>query len=361
MHKPIPTARSTRAAWRPWMRRSLGTALAAGCLLLWACQKNAAPGGDAAPASAAASTASAKPQLEARDTGAPESAAEGVTLTPDQVEKLGVATQPARAIEYREEAAGYGAVVNHESIAQAAAELATAQATERLSRSALLRAKKLEGTPGAVSADVDETAAQKAQVDAAALTLTTRRLSSMFGMKPPWRNGAGDTALQELASGKIKLVRVTFPLGLVSGPAPASLRAAHLGADKPGMGWKMNAVWDAPADANIPGRSFFAQLAGSDAGEGERLQVWAPVGEPISGVVIPAAAAVMSEGKYWCYVEKKPGTFERIEIDTTRPTADGYFVTGGGVTGGIGAGDAVVTAAAGQLLAKESGSVSEPD
>jgi hypothetical protein len=336
------------------MRRSFGAALAAGCLLLWACQKGAVPGGDATSASAAAAPAGAKPQPKTRDSQ--ESAAEGVTLTADQVEKLGVATQPARAIEYREEAAGYGVVLNHESIAQAAAELATAQASERLSRSALLRAQKLDGTPGAVSADVEETAAQKAQVDAAALTLTTRRLSSMFGMKPPWSNGRGDAALQELASGKIKLVRVTFPLGLVSGPTPASLRAAHIGAGKPGMGWTMKVVWDAPADANIPGRSFFAQLVGSDAGEGERLQVWAPVGEPKSGVVIPTAAAVMSDGKYWCYVEKKPGTFERIEIDTTRPTADGYFVTGG-----VGAGDEVVTAAAGQLLAKESGSSAEPD
>ncbi len=357
MHKLIPTARSTRTAWpRPRMHRSFGTVLAAGCLLLSACQKDAAPGGDAAPASAAAPAASGKPQPAASDTGARESAAEGVTLTPDQVEKLGVAAEPARSIEYREEAAGYGVVVNHESIAQAAAELATAQATERLSRSALLRAKKLEGTPGAVSADVEEAAAQKAQVDAAALTLTTRRLSSMFGMKPPWSNGGSDAALQELASGKIKLVRVTFPLGLLSGAAPASLRAAHIGANKPGMGWKMNVVWDAPADANIPGRSFFAELTGGDAGEGERLQVWAPVGEPKSGVVIPAAAAVMSEGRYWCYVEKKPGKFERIEIDTTRPTADGYFVAVG-----VGAGDEVVTAAAGLLLAKESGSGSEPD
>jgi hypothetical protein len=362
MHKFIPTARSARAVWPgPWVRGSFGIVLAAGCLLLWACQKGAAPGGDTPPPSAAASTASTKPQSAAPDAGAAagakESAAEGVTLTPEQVEKLGVATQPARTIEYREEAAGYGVIVNHDSIAQAAAELATAQATERLSRSALLRAKKLDGTPGAVSGDVEETAAQKAQVDAAALTLTTRRLSSMFGMKPPWANGGSDAALQELASGKIKLVRVTFPLGLVSGAAPASLRAAHIGANAPGTGWKMNVVWDAPADANIPGRSFFAQLTGSDAGEGERLQVWAPVGAPTSGVVIPAAAAVMSEGKYWCYVEKKPGRFERIEVDTSRPTADGYFVTGGGV----GAGDQVVTAAAGQLLAKESGSSAEPD
>ncbi len=43
-------------------------------------------------------------------------------------------------------------------------------------------------------------------------------------------------------------------------------------------------VWDAPADSNIPGRSYFALLKGADAGEGERLTVWAPVGESLSGV-----------------------------------------------------------------------------
>jgi hypothetical protein len=64
----------------------------------------------------------------------------------------------------------------------------------------------------------------------------------------------------------------------------------------------------------------------------------------------------MSEGKYWCYIEKKPGTFERVELDTSKPTPDGYFVTAG-----VAAGDKVVTAAAGQLLAKESASGAEPD
>jgi hypothetical protein len=315
--------------------------LAAGCLLLGACHKATPPGGEAPTAS---------------EVTGKHSAGEGVSLTPDQMRKLGVVTQAAPATEYSEEAAGFGVVVNHETIAQAAAELATAQATERLSRSALSRARRLAGTPGAVSVDVEETAAQKAEVDAAALTLTTRRLSSMLGMNPPWKNGDRDAVLQDLAGGKIKLLRVTFPLGTLSGATPVSLRATHIGGNKPGMGWKMNVVWDAPADASVPGRSFFAQLVGSDAAEGERLQVWAPIGKSSSGVVIPAAAAVMSEGKFWCYIEKKPGTFERIEIDTTRPASDGYFVTEG-----VGAGDKVVTTSAGQLLAKESASGSEPD
>jgi hypothetical protein len=357
MHKHYRLSRSTGAAWSgPWMRRSLSAVLAAGCLLLGACHKTTSSAGEAPPASDAKAAENPKSQAAAKkDADIKEDAAEGVTLTSEQVEKMGIATQPAQALDYSEEAAGFGVVVNHESIAQAVAELATAKATERLSRSSLSRAQKLDGTPGAVSADVEEAAAQKAEVDAAALTLTSRRLSSALGMNPPWKNGDKDGILQGLAAGKIKLVRLTFPLGALSGGTPARLRAAHIGA-RPGTGWKMNVVWDAPADATVPGRSFFAQLVGSDAGEGERLQVWAPIGEPVAGVVIPAAAAVMSDGKFWCYVEKKPGTFARVELDTGRPTSDGYFVTEG-----VGAGDKVVTAAAGQLLAKESGSAAEPD
>jgi hypothetical protein len=229
------------------------SAVIAGCLLLSACHKAAPSGSEASQA------ASVKPAAAAK-----ESASEGVSLTPDQVEKLGIVIQAAPATDYSQEAAGFGVVVNHETIAQAAAELATAQATERLSRSALARARKLSGTPGAVSADVEETAAQKAEVDAAALTLTTRRLSSILGMNPPWKNGNSDAILQELAAGKVKLLRVTFPLGALTGGVPGSLRAAHIGANKPGMGWKISVVWDAPAGAFS--RGSWAAMPGKASG-----------------------------------------------------------------------------------------------
>jgi hypothetical protein len=434
MNMSIFRPRSARmASPSHWARRQVSgavcllSALCLGCLLVAGCHKT--PATAAEPASDA--KAGAKPKPEAggkKDAGAKEEAAgkeeasEGVALTPDQVEKLGLVTQTAEATKYTEEASGYGVVVVHETIAQAAAELVTARATERQSQSALSRAKRLSGTPGAVSADVEETAIQKAEVDTAALTLTRQRLSATLGMNPPWKNDENSPILQELASGRIKLVRVTFPLGALSAGIPASLRAAHIGgtdkaaktdkadkadkaddkadkadkaddkadkadkaddkadkadkaddkaakadkaddkaakADKAATaakGWKMNSVWDAPADATVPGRSFFALLKGSDAGEGERLLVWAPIGETVSGVVVPVAATVLSEGKYWCYVEKKPGAYVRTEVDTGIPTADGYFVDDGVV-----AGDKIVVTAAGQLLAKESNSGAESD
>ncbi len=280
----------------------------------------------------------------------------GVTLTAEQIKKLGLVTEAVKSIDYTEETAGYGVVVAHEAIAQAVAELVTARATANLSQSAWSRVKRLAGTPGAVSADVEEAAANKAEVDAAALTLTIQRMSSTLGMNPPWKAGENNATLRELAGGHIKLVRVTFPLGALSGAIPASLRAAHIGVGKPHEGWTMTKVWDAPADASVPGRSFFALLKGSDAGEGERLLVWAPIGVAVPGVVVPLAAAVMSDGRYWCFVEEKPGTFVKSEIDTARTVAEGYFVTAG-----VAAGERVVTVAAGQLLAHESGSAAEPD
>ena len=324
--------------------RGLTAMFAVACLCLCACQKSTPSVGDtAAPAADAPA-----------HTGSSE-ATEGVTLTPEQIEKLGLVVQPAQSIQHREETPGFGVVMSHDIVAQAAADRVTAQATARLSQSALARAKKLSGTPGAVSADVEETAAQKAEIDAAALTATDQKLSSILGMNPPWKNGDKDGTLQALASGKIKLVRVTFPLGALAEDRPASLRATRIGISQ-ASGWTMTAIWEAPADASVPGRSFFALLKSSGATEGERLQVWAPIGESVSGVVVPAAAVVMSQGKYWCYLQPKPGTFVKTEIDAGKPVAEGYFVTDG-----VKAGNEIVVTAVGQLLAKESGSAAEPD
>jgi hypothetical protein len=358
MQIPISTARAARRARSGHWGRRGAVVLAMACLVLGACHRGPASGADAPPPEP--KSPSGSKSTEAVPAGTPQSATEGakegVTLTPEQIEKLGLVTQPARSMEYVQQGNGYGVVIGHETIAQAVAELATARATALLSHSALKRAQQLSGTPGAMSADLEETAAQKAAVDATALTLTTERLSSTLGMNPPWQDRDQDPTLQGLARGKIKLLRATFPLGALSGGTPRSLRAAHLGVTQPDSGWKLNVVWDAPADASIPGRSYFALLKGTDVGEGERLAVWAPVGEPVSGVVIPAAAAVMSEGKYWCYLQKKPGTFVRIEIDATKPTANGYFVSEG-----ISAGEPIVVTSAGQLLAKELGAGAEPD
>ncbi len=280
---------------------------------------------------------------------------EGVTLTAEQVETLGVTVQPAQATNYHEEVTGYGVVLDHQLIAQAVADLRTAEASARFSKASLERAQGLHGTPGAMSADLEQTAEQKAAVDAAALTLTTEKLSSVWGMKPPWSENISDSRVRSVAHGDLQLVKVTFPLGTLTG-TPEALQGGRIGVERTEAIATLRPVWTAPADATIPGRSFFTLLPAGTVAEGERLQVWAAIGQPTHGALVPAAAIVLNGGKYWCYVEKTPGSFVRAEVDTSRPTGGGYVVTEE-----VKPGDKIAITAAGQLLAKETGSTEEPD
>src|SRR5258705_1756249 len=72
----------------------------------------------------------------------------GLVLDKEQIDKLGVVTQPAKAASFAAELSGYGQVLGHESIALMTAEIATASAAARQSQAALTRVQKLAGTPG---------------------------------------------------------------------------------------------------------------------------------------------------------------------------------------------------------------------
>jgi hypothetical protein len=272
----------------------------------------------------------------------------GVQLKPEQIEHLGIALEPAQAGSAVPEVQGYGLVLSHDGVAQAVAELATATAAEKQSRAALERAGRLAGTDGALSADALESAQRQAAVDGAALALAHRRLSATLGLAAPWSAGGHDEQLNALATGQLKLVRATFPLGSWKGGPPSHLRIAHLDPEPLAESWQLTRLWDAPADANVPGRSFFALLEATQFSEGERVQVWAPSGAAVSGVLVPAAALVISAGSYWCYVQKQAGGFVRVPVDTSLPAEGGYLVTSG-----IAAGERIVTKAAGLLLARE--------
>jgi hypothetical protein len=281
---------------------------------------------------------------------APEAATEsGLVLDKEQIEKLGIATQPVRSAHFMAETSGYGQVLGHESIALMTAEIATAEAAARQSRAALARVTQLAGTPGAFPAENVEAAEHLAAADAAALNLAQQKLTASLGQHGPWTGASGSTVLRALATGQTKLVRATFPSGSLGAGVPQRLRVARFGGVGKARDWSSSSIWEAPADANVPGRSLFALISGSDVSEGERLQVWAASGDTAqNGVVIPAAAVLLSNDAWWCFVEKPAGHFTRTAIDTSRPLEDGYFVIDG-----VAVGDAVVTMAAGMLLARE--------
>ncbi|HKW28376.1 MAG TPA: hypothetical protein VJT54_03505, partial [Verrucomicrobiae bacterium] len=71
-------------------------------------------------------------------------------------------------------------------------------------------------------------------------------------------------------------------------------------------------------------------------------------GEPASGVVVPDAAVVRSDGRTWIYVQTADTTFARREIPLNHSTAGGWFVTNG-----LAPGDKVVVIGAQTLLSEE--------
>lgn len=333
-------------------RKLLIAAACAGLLSVSACHKS--PAEPAPPA--AEKNADSAPQTQTQtQTKAPDAAA-GVRLTPEQIEKMGLETEAAKTVDYAQHATGYGTVIPHESIAQAVAELATAEAAEKQSRSALARTRRLAGTAGAMSADVEESNVRQVAVDTAALNLAQQRLTATFGPKPPWSGGRSPRLLEALADGSTQLLRVTFPSGSLPGGIPKTLSISRLGQAVGDKRLTVSMIWTAPADANVPGRSFFALLRSGDLGEGDRVIGWAPIGAAQPGVWVPAAAALISDAKYWCYVQTMPGTFVRTEIEASRPFENGYVVTSG-----VKPGDRVVTQGAALLLAQESNSGQDAD
>jgi len=296
------------------------------------CRK--APSAPAAPAAGVRAQAASEP--------------EGLRLKPEEIEKAGIRTATLAAVSHAPESAGYAVVITRETIAQAIAELTSAAAVERQSASALTRARSLAGTPGAMPVEAQEAAERQAVVDHAALVLAERRLSATYGQNPPWKDDYHSPWLTSLARGDTKLARVTFPLGALGSTVPAKLRLTRIGAASGSKSLETLAVWSAPADATIPGRSFFAILQGGDASEGERLIAHAAVGAAENGVIVPYSAALISAGRYWCYIEDKPGLFVRTELDPGVPTDEGYFVKQA-----IEPGAQVVTTSAGLLLARE--------
>jgi hypothetical protein len=329
-------------------QRLLLGALCGALLLIGACGKSSS-GPDKNDAKDSGAAAQGKAEERKSEPGT-------VTLKPEQIQSIGLTTAPVSAAEHRAETVGYAVVLSHDVIAQAVAELRTAQAAARQSRAALERARSLTGSPGAVSADVLDTAVRQSSVDDASVALAERKLALIVGTQPPWPSAVRETVLEKLAAARIKLVRMTFPLGALSGESPASLRVTALAAPQGERGSTLSPVWGAPADASVPGRSFFAVLDEDGVAEGDRLDAYAPVGTQRSGLEVPANAVVMSDGKFWCYIERMPGTYVRVEIPVNEPTAQGYFVRTG-----VHAGDKVVTTAAGWLLAQESNTGEEPD
>lgn len=285
------------------------------------------------------------PAPKTDDTEAASAAAASVTLSAEDAARLGLTVRPATGAHGRKPVRGDYLVVSHEATAALAAELAAAEAAVAQSSAALGRLKGLAGGTGAYSDDALDAAARQAAVDSAARDGVEHRLTALLGQTPDARR-----SLSDWASGRLKLVRLTFAYGSVVRHAPNRVIFAPDGASDLPTHNRVQAVWLAPADPAIPGNSYWASVAEPDLAEGSRGSVWADAGADTAGVRVPASAVVVYDSASWCYVEQPTGTFRRVRVPTDHRLDDGFLVHDG-----VRVGDGLVVHGAALLLARETG------
>ena len=280
----------------------------------------------------------------------------GVALTSEDQAKLGVEVATIESAAFQPSIAGPAYVVDAQSVVGTMAELRKAEADSRNSTVALQRARDLFNSDAAVSAETLEAAERQAATDEAQLRVARARATLSFGAAAPWLDAARrESLLVALSGGAMLLVSASFPSGL-AGAQPAALALRRLGlADT--ASWCATEVWAGPADPRVPGPTVLALLAAPpELSPGERLTASVATGSPLSGLVVPLSAVVLAGGESWCYVTAAGADFVRRRVDLSRPLGAGYFQADG-----FAAGERIVVAGAGLLLAREFGGGAEAE
>ncbi len=273
----------------------------------------------------------------------------------------GIVVAPLPATAHQEEVRALGTVADLRELvdlagrcAGAKAELAKAKANLAASSAEFERLERLHRDRRNISDKVFQGAeaawrSDQAQALAAERGLQTLESSARQQWGPVLAQGLFESspAFERLVRQQEFLILVTLAadVKLASAPAAARVQSAS--------GKLAPAALLSPsprADPRIQGISFFytASAAGTGLLPGMDVSVLLPVGEEVSGVVVPASAVVWWEGKAWTYVQKNPGQFARREVATGQPVEEGWFTVRG-----FAGGDKVTVRGSELLLSEE--------
>jgi hypothetical protein len=279
----------------------------------------------------------------------------GVSLSEEERGKLGVELGDVGAATFQPTLDGPARIVDPQPVIAAMADLDKAAAEARTSDVALKRARDLYRADKTVSAETLEAAERQAAADQAQVAVARARASLEFGAAPWLGAERREPLLASLARGEMLLVSASFPSGL---PAvrPGNLALRRLGREINEF-WITTEIWTGPSDPSVPGPTLLALLSTpTGLSYGERLIASVATGPEVSGSVVPSSAVVLSGGEAWCYVQESDDVLVRRRVDLGRPLAQGYFQASG-----FDAGQRVVVAGAGLLLAREIGGGAEAD
>lgn len=261
-----------------------------------------------------------------------------VTLGPELQEQADIETEPLEATPYQRQIEAYGSILDLQpftdlsnSIANAKAQFAIAEARLAASRAAFKRAEALHKDNQNISTAQLQAADAAYQSDAASVQAAQVQMqNAAASATQAWGHVLGQSLAEgadlarDLVQHKKVLVQVTLPLGATISQAPpsATIETAT------GQRVSVDLVSPAPrTDPKIQGVSFYYTAdAESGALPGMNVTALLPVGAPAPGFVIPASAVVWSQGHAWVYLQTAANTFTRRDISTGEPQPGGGYV-----------------------------------
>jgi hypothetical protein len=246
----------------------------------------------------------------------------GVTLDAATQMRLGLQLAMPAATQWQPEDKAYGVVLDPAMLAAAIAELASARVTADASDKEYKRQETLAAQNNS-SARALESAQASATHDDLAWT------SELAKFKADWGSALAENGAEiasQIASNQAALVRIDLPAGenLPATPSSASL---ILSTDETNA---VDAVFfDAinGVDPQTQGQSFFFLVKGRTLPPNAAVTGFLKMpGEPVNGVMVPAAAVLRYEGKDWIYTQTGTNQFLREGIPLDYPVENGWFV-----------------------------------
>lgn len=274
--------------------------------------------------------------------------------------KSGITVAPLAAAAYKEEVLAYGTVLQTQELVELGNNYSTSRAQIKKMDAALDASKKEYERLKPLNANnrnVSDKALQGAEAawlsDEAALSAAHETLRSIENTATQkWGRVIAawltekTPSFKRLAEMEDALLQITFPADINIKTPPLRIQVQST------SGIKTHADFVSPAaytDPRIQGMSFLYTAKGvSVLVPGMNIQALLPLGESVSGVLIPDSAVVWWQGKAWIYTQKDAGQFVRTEIPASNPVEDGYFVVNV-----LRAGDRIVVNGAQTLLSEE--------
>ena len=241
---------------------------------------------------------------------------------------------------------GTATILSSDTLIQLDADLNAQQIVASFSKAQRARSETLFKDKVTISRQDMETAARQSETDAVQLSLLQNRLRMAWGETAPFLEADRRRDLvARLGSGKLNIARLDFPN--IDTHEPRNVKIMALAGTET---VNVEALWPAPqGNLAMPGSSFLALLpAAPGLKQGDRGRAVADNGDAMSGVVIPSSAIVITEGRAWCFIQKRAGKYARRPVSLETPVEGGYLVKLGFTEG-----DKVVIRGAGHLLARE--------